>query len=594
MNPHGPAHSAAWTLCGMLASSLAAAHALEATPGHVTFVDVAARAGLTFRHDNAASPEKYLIETMGAGAAWIDFDSDGWLDAYLVNSAPTKVYRPEQRLQSALFRNNRNGTFSNVTASAGVAAEGLFGMGVAVGDYDNDGDPDLFVLGYQRSILYRNDGDGSFTDVTDRAGVANPGKWGSSGAWFDYDNDGRLDLILVNYLDWTPETNLYCGERRPGYRAYCHPNKYRGQTVTLYRNRGDGTFADVTRQARLGEQAGNGLGVVCFDFDDDGWMDVFAANDSMRNFLFRNLGDGTFEDVSLSSGTAFSGTGQAEAGMGTDAGDIDGDGLLDLYVTHLDFELDRLYRNQGDGTFEDAVFSAKLGYETFQTSGFGTRFVDYDNDGRLDIIAVNGHVMDNIELFHAKTTYAEPKLVFRNLGGHFRNVTRQLGADLARPKVSRAAAFGDYDNDGDEDVLVSNNGDHAELLRNDGGNQLGWLQVRLVGVESNRDGVGASVLVSAGGRTQRDQRTGGGSYQSAHDPRLHFGLGTSDRVDSLEVRWPSGTVDRLENVRANQAITVREGEGLVSTAGLKPRPTANGAGDRREGLEGPPYRGPCR
>ncbi|MPZ16883.1 MAG: hypothetical protein GEV06_03035 [Luteitalea sp.] len=405
---------------------------------------------------------------MGAGAAWIDFDEDGWLDAYLVNSAPTKVYQPDQPLRSALFRNNGDGTFSNVTARAGVAAEGLFGMGVAVGDYDNDGDQDLFVVGYRRSILYRNDGDGSFTDVTDRAGVANRDKWGSSGAWFDYDNDGRLDLIVVNYLDWTPETNLYCGERRPGYRAYCHPNKYRGQTMTLYRNR-------------------------------------------------------------------------------------------------------------GDGTFEDVVFSTKLGYETFQTSGFGTRFVDYDNDGRLDVFVVNGHVMDNIELFHAKTTYAEPKLIFRNLGGHFRNVTRQLGPDLSRAKVSRAAAFGDYDNDGDEDVLVSNNGDQAELLRNDGGNQRSWLQVRLVGVKSNRDGIGASVVVRANGLDQRDQRTGGGSYQSAHDPRLHFGLGTSDRADSVEVRWPSGTIDRLENVPANQAITVREGQGLVRTPRRGVRPTPRSA-----------------
>ncbi|MGH9160945.1 MAG: CRTAC1 family protein [Vicinamibacteraceae bacterium] len=561
MSTFGPV----WIACAIVGSSFAAAHAPATTQGQVRFVDVAARSGLTFRHDNAASADKYLIETMGAGAAWIDVDGDGWLDAYLVNSASTKVYEPDQPLRSALFRNNGNGTFSDVTALAGVAAEGLFGMGVAVGDYDNDDDQDLFVVGYQRSILYRNDGDGAFTDVTDQAGVANRGKWGSSGAWFDYDNDGRLDLVVVNYLDWTPATNLYCGERRPGYRAYCHPNKYRGQTITLYRNRGDGTFADVTRAAGLGARAGNGLGVVCFDYDEDGWMDVFAANDSMENFLFRNLGDGTFEDVSLSSGTALSGTGEAEAGMGVDAGDIDGDGLLDLYVTHLDFELDRLYRNLGDGTFEDAVFSTKLGYESFQTSGFGTSFIDYDNDGRLDIVVVNGHVMDNIQLFHAKTTYAEPKFVFRNLGGHFRNVTKQLGPDLSRPKVSRAAAFGDYDNDGDEDVLVSNNGGEVELLRNDGGNALSWLQVRLVGVKSNRDGVGASVVTRSNGLQQRAQRTGGGSYQSAHDPHLHFGLGTSDRVASVEVRWPSGTIDRLENVRANRAITVREGQGLVAS-----------------------------
>jgi hypothetical protein len=437
-------------------------------------------------------------------------------------------------------------------------------MGAAAGDYDNDGDTDLFVAGYSRSVLYRNNGDSAFEDVTAKAGVGNSKKWASSAAWFDYDNDGRLDLVIVNYLDWSPENNLYCGERRPGYRSYCHPNKYRGQAATLYRNQGDGTFEDVSVKSGIGGPAGNGLGVVCFDYDDDGWMDVFAANDSMQNYLFHNQGDGSFEEVALPAGVAYGDNGEAEAGMGTDAADIDGDGRLDLYLTHLDFEFDRLYRNSGDGVFEDATFRAKLGYDSFHVSGFGVRFIDYDNDGRRDIFTVNGHVLDNIQLYHAETAYAEPKAAYRNLGGAFDNVSEQLGPHILRARVSRAAAFGDYDNDGDVDVLVSNSGQPAELLRNDGGNANHWLQIHLIGTTSNRDGVGARVTVVAGDLRQYDQRKGGASYQAAHDPRLHFGLGKRDHVDRIEVRWPSGETDQVENVEAGQGIAIREGAGRVA------------------------------
>jgi hypothetical protein len=499
-------------LTGLLLAAQAASNVALA----VRFVDVASSAGIDFHHDNAASTEKYLIETMGSGAAWLDFDGDGFLDAYLVNSAATAQYQPQKPLRSALYRNNGDSTFSDVTAKAGVAAEGLFGMGVAVGDYDNDGDPDLFVAGHARSILYRNNGDGTFADVTAKANVTNKGMWGSSAGWFDYDNDGKLDLVIANYLDWSEKNNLFCGDQRPGYRSYCHPNKYRGQTVTLYRNLGDGSFQDVSEKSGIGQQAGNGLGVVCFDFDDDGWMDVFVANDSMQNFLFRNKGDGTFDDVTLLAGVAFGENGEVEAGMGTDAADFDGDGHLDLYLTHLDFEFDRLYRNIGDGSFEDATFRSKLGYDSFHVSGFGVRFVDYDNDGLRDIFAVNGHVLDNITLFHAKTKYAEPKSIYRNQGGTFANVTAQLGPDVSRDRVSRSAAFGDYDNDGDLDVLVGNNGQAAELLRNEGGNGGHWLQIHLVGTASNRDGVGARVKVVSGDLTQYDQRKGHGSSFDAY------------------------------------------------------------------------------
>jgi hypothetical protein len=515
----------------------------------VKFVDVTAAAGITFRHDNARSAEKYLIETMGAGAAWIDFDNDGWLDLYLVNSAG--------QLGGALYRNNRDGTFKDVTAKAGVAAVGIFGMGVAVGDYDNDGFPDLYVIGYGQSILYHNNGDGTFSNVTVKAGVANRGRWGSSGAWFDYDHDGRLDLVVANYLDFTPENNLVCMEG--GHRSYCHPNKYHGQPPVLYHNNGDGTFSDVSRASGIGAKAGNGLGVVCFDANGDGWTDVFIANDSMENFLFINRGNGTFGESGITSGVALGEDGKAEAGMGVDAADYDGDGRPDLFVTHLDLELNRLYRNSGDGTFEDATFRSKIGARNFRMSGFGTRFIDYDNDGWRDLFIANGHVLDNVELFHKDTTYAEPKSMYRNMHGSFEDVTPQLGPAMLVRQVGRAAAFGDFDNDGDIDVLVTSNGGAPHLLRNDGGNGRHWLQLRLIGVRSNRDGIGARVKLTAGGLTQVDEAKGGMSYQAAHDPRLHFGLGAAAQVDSIEVHWPSGQIDRLRDVAADRVVTVREG-----------------------------------
>ncbi len=551
----------------VLAIAAALAVSLELPSGtaqeapSVTFVDVTAAAGIGFKHDNARSPEKYLIETMGAGAAWLDYDNDGYLDLYLVNSAATKAYQPPQPLRSALYRNNRDGTFTDVTDKAGIAASGLFGMGVAVGDYDNDGYPDLYVIGYGRSLLYHNNRDGTFIDVTAKAGVANTGKWGSSGAWFDYDHDGRLDLIVANYLDFTPERNLICAEA--GHRSYCHPNKYRGQAPTLFHNNGNGTFTDVSRSSKIGLKAGNGLGVVCFDFNGDGWTDVFIANDSMENFLFANRGDGTFQEIGIAAGVALSDDGKAEAGMGVDAADYDRDGRLDLFVTHLDRELNRLYRNLGNGSFEDTTMSSKIGAGNFRLSGFGTRFIDYDNDGWRDLFIANGHVLDNIELFHADTAYAEKKTVYRNQRGAFLDVTAQLGPALSIPSVSRAAAFADYDNDGDIDVLVTNNGQEPQLLRNDGGNRNHWLELQLTGVRSNRDGAGARVRLTAGGVTVVDECKGGMSYQSAHDRRLHFGLGDVARADVIQVRWPSGVVDRLTNVAVDRVVVLQEGVGEV-------------------------------
>jgi len=530
----------------------------------VTFVDVARSAGITFQHDNAASPEKYLIETMGSGCGWIDYDQDGLLDLYLVNGAATRVYHPSRPLRSALYRNNGDGTFSDITSKAGVGAEGLFGMGVAVGDYDNDGFPDLFVLGYGRCILYHNNGDGTFTDVTARAGVENSGRWASSAAWFDYDNDGRLDLVIANYVDWSPERNFYCGDAGPGMRSYCHPDDFHGQPPTLYHNNGDGTFTDVTKSSGLGLKGGNGLGIVTFDYDDDGWQDIFIANDHMPNFLFHNNRDGTFREVGYAAGVAVSSDGQFEAGMGTDAADIAGSGRMDLVVAHLDMQLARFYQNLGDHTFDDATMRSKIGYATYHMSEFGTRFMDYDNDGARDLFLATGHVLDNIERYHADCHYAEPKLMFRNNGrGIFENVSDQLGPDFLLPRVSRGAAIADFDNDGDLDILVNNNGQAAQLLRNDGGNANHWLEILLIGTKSNRDGVGARVKLSAGDLALYDQRKGGMSYQSAQDPRLHFGLGTHANVDAVEIQWPSGSVTKLATLKSDQIIAIKEGVGIV-------------------------------
>jgi len=543
----------------------AAAGICAARPSpQVRYTDVAAAAGLHFRHDNAASSEKFLIETMGSGCAWIDYDQNGLLDLYLVNGAATSAYQPKAPLRSALYRNNGDGSFTDVTEKAGVSAAGLFGMGVAVGDYNKDGFPDLFVLGYGRSILYRNNGDGTFTDVTAHAGIANVGRWASSAAWFDYDKDGHLDLVIANYVDWTPQRNFYCGSRGPGLRSYCHPDDYPAQAPTLFHNNGDGTFTDVTRTAGLAAKPSNGLGVVTFDYDNDGWDDIFIANDSMPNSLFHNNGDGTFQEVAYEAGVAVGSDGAPEAGMGVDAADTSGDGRMDLIVTHLDLQLARLYKNLGDGSFDDATYRSKISYDTFRLSGFGTRFLDYDNDGRRDLFIANGHVLDNVERYHPGTRYAEPKLMFRNLGnGCFENVSGQLGADFLSAAVSRGAAIGDFDNDGDLDILVNNNGGPPQLLRNDGGNANHWLQILLIGNRSNSDGIGAVVRIWAGDLKLYDQKKGGMSYQSAQDPRLHFGLGSRKSVDAIEVRWPSGEITRLGQMAADQVVCIKEGTGIV-------------------------------
>ena len=438
------------------------------------------------------------METMGSGCAFFDYDQDGLLDVFFVNGGKTPLYQPSQPVQNRLYRSEGNGHFVDVTKPSGLAANRGYGMGVAVGDFDNDGYPDIFLSGFGASGLYHNNTDGTFSDITLKAGVENRGKWATSPAWFDFDNDGFLDLLVCNYLDYDYDRNIYCGETGPGYRMYCHPKNYGGVYPVLFRNQHDGTFRDVTVEVGLQTYKAKALGVVVADFNNDGWTDVFIANDSVRNLLYLNKGKGFFEDVSLSSGTGYSEDGVPEAGMGVDAGDFNRDGLLDLFITHLDFELNRLYQNQGNMRFSDATMSSALGRTAVLNSGFGTRFFDFDNDGWMDLLLINGHVLDNINLYRRDVSHAERMILYRNTQGKFRDVSQFAGQPFTQPKVGRGLALGDYDNDGDLDCLVSNNGQPGELLRNEGGNRNNWLAIRLIGSKSNRDGIGAHVKVVAG------------------------------------------------------------------------------------------------
>jgi len=530
----------------------------------VTYTDIAKAAGLNFKQDSTATDQKYYLETMGTGVAWLDYDQDGLMDLFFVQSAATDIYKPPHPLRSALFHNNGDGTFTDVTEKAGVGGEGHYGQGVAVGDFDNDGYPDLYVTGYDRAILYHNNGDGTFTDVTAKAGVADQGGWSTSAGWFDYDKDGWLDLVVTNYIEWTPKTNIWCGEHKPGYRSYCHPGNYKGQKTKLYHNNHDGTFTDVSDASGVGKPESKGMGVVLADFNNDGWPDIAIANDSWPNFLFINKHDGTFEDVSLYSGVAASEDGLYEAGMGIDAADVDGDGWQDIYITHLDFELNRLYHNSHDGTFTDDTYRSGIGNKAVHLSGVSMKFLDYDNDGWPDILQLNGAMLDNIQLYHSEVAYKEPLLMFRNLGkGQFEKVSDSLGPDFMRPIVGRGLATADFDNDGDIDIVTNNGGDYPSLLCNDGGNANHWLTILLIGTKSNRDGTGASLRLTSGGESHVEQAKGGMGYMSASDPRIHFGLGKNTKIDSIEITWPSGQVDRLNDVVVDQIIAVQEGKGIV-------------------------------
>jgi hypothetical protein len=533
-------------------------------PVTVHYSDIRKAAGITFMQDSTQTDEKYYLETMGTGVGWIDYDQDGLMDLYLVQSAATDAYKPAKPLRSALYHNNGDGTFTDVTEKAHVGGEGHYGQGVAVGDYNNDGYPDLYVTGYGRAILYRNNGDGTFTDVTAKAGVADEGEWSTSAGWFDFDKDGWLDLVVTNYLDWSPKNNLWCGERAPGYRSYCNPGNYKGQKTRLYHNNHDGTFTDVSDKSGVGLPESKGMGVVLADFNNDGWPDIAIANDTWPNFLFQNNHDGTFTDVSLISGLAASEDGRYEAGMGIDAADVDGDGLPDVYITHLDFELNRLYHNNGDGTFTDVTYSSGIGNKAMLLSGVAAKFIDYDNDGWPDIVQANGAMVDNVSLYHSLVSYKEPLLMFHNLGhGHFEKSSDALGPDFNHPVAGRGLATADFFNDGGVGIAVNCRGDYPELLHNDGANTNHWLEVLLIGTKSNRDGTGSVLKLTSEGFVQTVQATGGTSYMSASDPRIHFGLGNRSKIESLSITWPSGQVDKLTNVPIDAIIAVKEGAGIL-------------------------------
>jgi len=536
-------------------------------PIPIRFTDIRKSAGITFVQDPTETEEKYYLETMGSGVAWMDYNQDGLMDLFLVQSAATAMYKPPHPLRCALYHNNGDGTFTDVTEKAGVTGAGHYGQGVAVGDFDNDGYPDLYVTGYGSAILYHNNRDGTFTDVTSKAGVADQGQWSTSAGWFDYDKDGYLDLLVTNYIDWSPKNNIWCGEHRPGYRSYCHPGNYQGQKTKLFHNNHDGTFTDVSDASGVGKPESKGMGVVLADFNNDGWPDIAIANDSWPNFLFLNKHDGTFEDASFVSGLAASEDGRYEAGMGIDAADVDRDGWLDVYITHLDFELNRLYRNNHNGTFDDSTYRSGIGNKFILLSGVSMKFLDFDNDGWPDILQANGAMLDNVALYHSEVTYKEPLLMLRNAGkGQFEKVSESLGPDFTRPIVGRGLATADFDNDGDIDIAVNVRGDYPMILRNDGGNQNHWLEVFLIGTQSNRDGIGSSLRLVSEGFVEVEQAKEGTSYMSASDPRIHFGLGKRNRIGSLEVTWPSRHVDRLTDVPVDQIIAVKEGAGIVARA----------------------------
>ena len=516
------------------------------------FTDVTHEAGIHWTHTDGRSGQKYFMETLGAGAAFLDYDSDGDADLYLVNGAPLPGYHAEETPTNALFRNNGDGTFTDVTEDAGVGDTG-YGHGCAVGDYDNDGHPDLYVTNYGENRLYRNNGDGTFTDVTEKAGVAET-RWSTSCAFGDYDSDGHLDLYVVNYIVFSLEDNPWCGLKEKGIRAYCEPDNFPAQSDTLFRNNGDGTFTDVTKSAGIFNPTGKGLGVVWGDYNNDGAPDIYVANDSTENLFYRNNGDGTFEEVGFMLGVALSENGVAENGMGTTFGDWDNDGWLDLTVTNYAEQTNTLYHNDGDGFFTDATATTKTAQVTYPYLGWATAFIDYDNDGYRDIFVANGHLHDNLAALGQEGTYGQRNLMFQNRrDGTFAEVSELLGEGMQFADVSRGATFADYDLDGDTDILVTNANTPPRLLRNDGGNRNNWLQIQLPA-----NAIGARVKVTAGGITQMQEVRSGDGYLSQHELKLHFGIGTHNLVDSVEVRWQNGAKQNLSDVSVNNVIVLEE------------------------------------
>ena len=540
-----------------------AANAQGADAG-VTFQDVTAKSGIHFVHHNGAFGKKFLPETVGPGVAFIDYDNDGWPDIFLVNGSdwPGQV---QKHSTPTLYHNNHDGTFTDVTHKAGLDVE-MYGIGVAVGDFDNDGYDDLFVTAYGQSRLFHNNGNGTFTDVTQKAGLGGIQEFSTSAAWVDYDKDGRLDLIVGNYVQWSPETDLYCTMDGKS-KSYCTPESYKGTSVRLWHNDGNGKFSDVTQKAGLGEPTSKTLGVAVIDYDNDGWPDLLFSNDTQPNKLYHNNGNGTFTEKAVVAGVAFSEDGVARAGMGVDTADYDRSGNASLMITNFSNQMISLYHNEGKGLFVDEAPRSDVGRASLLTLGFGCFFFDYDLDGWPDILVVNGHIDPDIQKVQVNVKYAEPPHLFRNLGkGKFAEVTKSAGAEFAAARVGRSAAYADVFNDGRLDVLLSTNGGASHLFRNVANGKANHsVRFKLIGTKSNRDGIGAVVRVSSANETQTQMLKSGSSYLAASELVLTFGLGRLAKADSVEIRWPSGQVDKLSNVNAGQTVTVTEGKGATKS-----------------------------
>ena len=539
----------------------------------VHFTDITEKAGINFRH--VSSPEKkYIVESMSGGVALFDYDNDGYLDIYLVNSLTVDMVKSKQKTRSLLYHNNGDGTFSDVTDRAGVGDIG-WGMGVAIGDYDNDGFDDIYVTCLGPNHLLRNTGKGTFTDVTQRAGVTDP-RWSTGASFVDYDNDGKLDLFVSNYVDFDVNNLPEFGKGRScqfkGIPVQCGPRGLKGAGDSLYHNNGDGTFTDVSKKAGVSDPDGYyGLGVICSDFDEDGLVDIFVANDSTPNFLYHNNGDGTFKEIGFPSGVAVNENGSEQGSMGVTLGDYDHDQRLDLFITNFDDDYNTLYHDDGKGSFTDVSYAAKVAAVSLPYVGWGTKFFDYDNDGWVDLLVVNGHVYPQLP------TYRQRNFVHHNNhDGTFTEVGAELGTPFAEKRTGRGAAFGDIDNDGDVDVVINNLDGPPQVLRNDGGNANNSILIRTIGVKSNRDGIGARVKVVAGGLTQIDEVHSGDSYLSQSDLRLHFGVEKATKIDLVEVHWPSGAVDKVAGAGVNRILSIKEGQGDVAQKNFKSvAPTRN-------------------
>jgi enediyne biosynthesis protein E4 len=541
-----------------------------AAPGAVStgsFRDITQQAGIRFVQNNGAFGKKFLPETLGSGVAFIDYDNDGWPDIFLVNGTDWAGH-VQKHTTPKLYHNNHDGTFTDVTHKAGLEVE-IYGMGVAVGDYDNDGHDDLFVSALGQSHLFHNNGNGTFTDVTQKAGLAGPQELSTSAAWIDYDKDGRLDLVVGNYVQWSVENDLYCTLDGKS-KSHCTPESYQGTSVRLWHNRGDGRFEDATQKAGLGDTTSKTMSVALLDYDNDGWPDLLFSNDTQPNKLYRNNGNGTFTEKGVVAGVAFSEDGVARAGMGVDAADYDHSGYTSVLITNFSNQRISLYHNEGKGLFVDEAPQSEVGRASLLTLGFGCFFFDYDLDGWPDIFVANGHIDPEIQRVQANVKYAMPPHLFRNLGrGKFEEVTQSMSQAFAAPRVGRGAAYADINNDGRPDLLLSTNGGPAYLFRNEppsgGGPANHSLRIKLIGVKSNRDGIGAVVRLTSNGDTQMQMMHSGSSYLSSSELVLTFGLAQRDKADAVEVRWPSGQTDRLANVSAGQTFNVTEGKGVTAS-----------------------------